>query len=102
LRRRWANTPDLQQHSASRTGLGMNDFPLLGNPGEAVPTVDVADLIAVWNIGQEVSAPHPGQTWGVDIEICKSVCQPGADVRAIWFRLMMTHAVGMMGHEELT
>jgi len=78
----------------------MNDFPLLGNPGEAVPTVDVADLIAVWNVGQEVRPPHPGQAVGVDIEIYKSVCQPGADVRAICFRLMMIHALGMMGREE--
>jgi hypothetical protein len=74
---------------------------LLGKPGERVPEVNVADLVAVWNVGKEISSRHPGQTVGVGRQVYASVCRPGADIRAICFRLMMPHIVGMLGHEEL-
>jgi len=80
---------------------------LFGKPGDPVPAVDPADLATVWEVGQEANAHareiglKPGQTVGVDIGIYKSVCQPGADVRAACFRLMMTQALGMMEHKEL-
>ena len=80
---------------------------LFGNPGDPVPTVDPADLATVWRVGQEAEAHareiglKPGQTIGVGMEVYKAACQPGADVRAAWFRFTMTQALGLMEHQEL-
>jgi hypothetical protein len=61
---------------------------LLGRPGESVPMVDVKDMKAMWNYGQEVRALHPGSTHGaVGFNVWKSICGPGSDIAAVGYRL---------------
>ena len=55
---------------------------LMGKAGEPVPVVDVADIKAVWAHNRELQAQHPGGV-GVEIDVWKQVCSPGADVRAV-------------------
>jgi len=58
---------------------------LIGNPGEPVPVVDVADMKAVWAYGRELEAQRPGGV-AVEMDIWKRVCSPGADIRAVIHR----------------
>jgi hypothetical protein len=58
---------------------------LIGNAGEPVPVVDVADIKAVWAHGQELRAQYP-EGVAVELDVWKQVCSPGADIRAIAHR----------------
>src|SRR5215475_11340756 len=59
-----------------------------GKPGEPVSVVDPEDLKTVWQIGADFQASHPGQTVGVDSDLYKQACKPGADIQAVAYRNM--------------
>jgi hypothetical protein len=70
-----ANTPELR--------------PFIGKPGEAVPTIDSADLKALWNCYQEVGAQHPEGGVAIAGGVIEHICSPGADARAVSYRFAM-------------
>lgn len=65
-----------------------------GEAGESVPEVDPDDLKAIWQIGEELRAKHPGAK-AVGVEVMKRVCKPGANVEATWYR---STAIWMLTH----
>src|SRR5258705_1318533 len=52
-----------------------------------VPSVDPADVKAVWKLQQETKAEHPGKSFSMGAELYRRVCSPGASVGAVWYRL---------------
>jgi hypothetical protein len=67
---------------------------LRGKPGEPVPVVDFADMRAVWAFVQDVQKRHP-EGIAIGMGAYKSVCSPGADIRAVGYRLSM---LGLLEH----
>ena len=57
-----------------------------GAPGEAVPQVDPEDLMAVWNLGQEVKRDHPDGGIAIGMSIFEATCKSGAIVKAVVYR----------------
>src|SRR5262245_40271416 len=67
-----------------------------GQPGEAVPAVDVENLKAAWRLVKDVEALNPVNPT-VNFESYKQVCKPGADVKSVWYRTML---LWIMDHME--
>lgn len=74
-------------------------FNFGGKPGEPVPEVDPEDLKALWQQQQEVQAMHPGQH-ATGIDVMKAVCKPGANVKAVWYRMSMFGLLTMAAKEQ--
>ena len=58
----------------------------IGNPGEDVPTIDVADLKSLWSIYRDMETRNVG---GIGIRIIRDACSAGADIGAILYRSSM-------------
>jgi len=69
---------------------------LIGKAGEPVPVVDVADMKVMWAYLEELKARYPRGGVGVDVDIWKRLCSPGADVRAVSYRCQMLGLLEMM------
>jgi hypothetical protein len=72
---------------------------MFGTPGEPVPSVVAKDIRAYWKLGRDVTARSgrkPGQVAIVGSELVRHVCSPGADVRAVSFRLMKFQIINML------
>ena len=54
----------------------------IGNPGEDVPTIDVADLKSLWSIYRDMETRNVG----VGIRIIRDACSAGADIGAVLYR----------------
>jgi len=54
------------------------------SPGP-IPAVDPSDLRKVWDFMSGIPDTGSGAT-GVDVDVFKSICSPGADVIAVWWR----------------
>ena len=72
-----------------------------GNPGEAVPAVEAADLHSVWNTHQDIEAQHPGKAVAVGATLLEHVCSHGADIGAITYRSAMLQMLEMCGGDLL-
>jgi len=81
------NTPDMHTDETNIPELNA----LIGKPGEAVPTVDAADIKALWKFQQELAAQHPDSGVAIAIGVINHICSPGADARAVSYR------AGMLG-----
>jgi hypothetical protein len=70
---------------------------ILGEPGEPVPVVDVADLKAMWTFTQEWTAKHGNRAVGLTAYTGpqKQICSPGADVRAVNYRCTLLRLIEM-------
>jgi hypothetical protein len=70
---------------------------LLGEPGELVPEVDFADIKAMWDFMQDTKKRRPEWEgrFAIGAGVYQSVCSPGADIRAVSYRLSI---LGMVGH----
>jgi hypothetical protein len=74
----------------------MSEFDaLIGKAGEPVPAVDVADMKVMWAYLQELNASHPGGV-AVEVGIWQRICSPGADIRAVSYRIQMLSLLEMM------
>jgi len=60
-----------------------------GKPGEPVPAVDFADMKAMLAFMEDVKKRHPEGRVVIGEGIWRSVCSPGADIRAVSYRLDM-------------
>jgi hypothetical protein len=60
-----------------------------GNPGEPVPSVEVADIKSVWTIYEEIRSRVPEGNVGVDISTIKRACSAHADLPAVTYRSSM-------------
>jgi hypothetical protein len=58
-----------------------------GEPGTPVPVVDLDDLKTVSHMWDELQRQHPGTQFGVGVEAVAQVCNPGADVQAVYYRV---------------
>src|SRR5581483_7529130 len=65
-----------------------------GEAGEPVPEVDPDDVKAIWQIGAEMEARHPGAR-AVGVDVMKRACKPGANIEATWYR---SSAIWMLTH----
>jgi hypothetical protein len=52
-----------------------------------VPVVDPADIKKVWALQDQSQKQHPGEQVGIDAELYRDACSPGANVGAVWYRL---------------
>jgi len=75
--------------------------PFGGKPGERVPEVDPEDLKTIWQEGRDLQARHPGQHVAISLEVMKAVCQPGADVQAVFYRSSMIFMLNQFAREQL-
>lgn len=58
--------------------------------GVPVAAVDPADLLAVWKLQRETSSsPAGGGEMALGMDLYQSVCGPGADTHAVWYRVTM-------------
>jgi hypothetical protein len=71
-----------------------------GDAGESVPEVDPDDLKAIWQIGEELRAKHPGAK-AVGVEVIKQACKPGANVEATWYRSSMIWMLSHVAQQQL-
>jgi hypothetical protein len=67
-------------------------FPPVGNPGEDVPTIDVADFKSLWSIYRDMEARNVGS---IGIRILRDACSAGADVGAVLYRGSMIDLMEM-------
>jgi hypothetical protein len=74
-----------------------------GAPGEQVPQVDPEDVRALWKLGlgRSMESGHPGGQRAIGVEVCKSVCKPGADISAVCYRGMMLGLITRHAQEQL-
>jgi hypothetical protein len=61
-----------------------------------VAAVAPADLKSVWAMQDDVQAHSPGQQVAISVDLWKSACGPGADVRAVFFRVSMLRMLQML------
>jgi hypothetical protein len=63
------------------------------NGEEVVPTVDPADMNAVWHLYDDVRHARPATEGlgavAMGAAVMKAACSPGADVRNVWYRMAM-------------
>lgn len=69
---------------------------LIVSPGDAVPTVDAADIKSLWNYHQELNAQHPEGSVAIGIGLINQICSPGADIRSVSYRCGMLGLLGRM------
>jgi hypothetical protein len=70
----------------------MNEELLSGWAGSQegeVPAVSPDDLKKVWKVCDEFEARNPDQCGSIGSGVYESVCSPGADVTAVWYRVAM-------------
>lgn len=72
-----------------------------GKPGEAVPEVDPEDVKTLWQEQQKIQAVHPGQH-ATGIDVMKAVCKPGANVKAVWYRMSMFGLLNVVASEQVS
>ena len=75
---------------------------LVGHPGEPVPTVEMGDLKAAWNIYKDVESRHPGKQVAVGINVIEHACGASADVRAVVYRCGMLQLLERLLGDLLT
>jgi hypothetical protein len=72
-------------------------------PDELVPTVNPADLKAVWQLYADAEQRNPGQQVAVGLGLLQHTCSPGADATTVCYRAVMLellyHAVGCTPEE---
>ena len=74
----------------------MSTDQFFGNPGDPVPTVDVADLKSAWTIYNEIESRHPKGKVAVGLAVIEQACSAGADIRAVVYRLGMLDVLEML------
>lgn len=57
--------------------------------GVPVAVVDPADLLAVWKLQRGTSPSTGGGQMALGMSLYQSVCSPGADIQAVWYRATM-------------
>ncbi len=72
-----------------------------GKPGEPVPAVDPEDVKTVWQIGREAQANHAGKHVGVEIDLMKHACKPGANIEAVSYRAGLAWLITQIAPEHL-
>ena len=70
------------------------DGPISEN--KPVAAVAPADLKSVWAMQDDVQARSPGQQVTISVDLWKSACSAGADVRAVFFRVSMLRMLQML------
>ncbi len=66
-----------------------------------VPAVNPGDLKKVWQLFIDFQARNPSQSGSIGSTVYESVCSPGADVEAVWFRASMLAMMTKMMPEML-
>ena len=77
-------------------------FSPLGNPDEAAPTIDVADLKSLWSVYHDMEMRNPGKHGAVGVGIIRDACSVGANISAVWYRGAMLQMLDMFPGELLT
>jgi hypothetical protein len=67
-----------------------------GESGDAVAEVDPDDLRSVWKMTREVQAYNQGQSVALSAAMYQSMCSPGADVMAVWYRASILGMLQML------
>lgn len=73
----------------------------MGSQEGDVPKVSVDDLRNVWKLFSDVQARHPGEQMILGNDVYNSVCGPGADITAVWFRASMLWMLKEMLPEQV-
>ncbi len=72
-----------------------------GKPGEPVAEVDPDDLKAVWKEACDLQARHPGQQVATGLGVLQSICKPGADIQAVFYRASLLSLMTYFAPEQL-
>lgn len=68
--------------------------------GGPVPEADPKDLKAIWEIGRDIQARHPGQEVAVHKNLLEAACKPGANVQATIYRANLLRMVSILAPAE--
>jgi hypothetical protein len=71
-----------------------------GNPGEAVPTVDVADLKSARNAYESLAVRNPGERMSIGVDLLQTTCSKGAGVSAVTYRHLMLQTLEKLSGEQ--
>ena len=73
-------------------------------PGKPIARVKASDLKAMWKLGEDVKARHPGrkptEAVGIGGELVKRVCGPGVDMSTVFIRNTRLGMLMMMGGKQ--
>jgi hypothetical protein len=69
--------------------------------GDSLAAVEVTDLKKVWQVSADFKARNPGQSGSIGSTVYQSVCSPGANVVAVWYRASMLCVLEQMMPELL-
>jgi len=81
--------------------MALHDF--FGARGNDVTAVNSDDLRKVWKMMRDLQAPTPaGPSGSSSSGLYESVCSPGANVVAVWYRASMLEVLQMLPGNPLT
>jgi hypothetical protein len=66
-----------------------------------VPSINPADLKAVWKMWLDMAAGRPGQNVGIGQSVYQGICSPGADTRAVYYRGGMLGMFFHLGQQKI-
>jgi hypothetical protein len=69
--------------------------------GDSVASVSPDDLRAVWQSTRDAEAGKPGECVSIGNSVYQSVCSPGADSVAVWYRASMVAMLQMIPESPL-
>jgi hypothetical protein len=72
-----------------------------GKPGTPVPVVDIDDIKAVAHVWDELRRQHPGTQFGIGVGAIEHICKPGADVRAVCYRLGQLELLKLISEQKM-
>jgi hypothetical protein len=70
-------------------------------PGTPVPLVDLDDLKAVAHLCDELQQQHRGTQFGIGIGAVAHMCKPGADVRAVCYRVQQLGLLKLFSEQKV-
>jgi hypothetical protein len=70
--------------------------------GDTVAAVSPDDLGKLWKLVRDVEAQNPGECASIGNSVYQSVCGPGVDVIAVWYRVSMLGAITKMKPDLLS
>jgi hypothetical protein len=76
-------------HLAEPTPAEPPDLWAGSGEGDSVAAVSSDDLRKVWKLFRDTQARNPGESTAIGNSVYQSVCSPGADAIAVWFRASM-------------
>lgn len=81
--------------------VSMNRPSFGGQPGEPVPEVSPEDLKATWEFLEKLQVEHPSQQVATEADVVGSLCKPGAQIHAVYYRSTVIWMMMQIAPEQI-